>query len=89
MPSPCSACPWERPYAWQAPNLPKSTARADALPQLTAIGDFTRTRDVSILNSGFADVAAFEAGADYFPDKSKDFATISLLIGEVLNHPKY
>ncbi|HJV21467.1 MAG TPA: TolC family protein [Holophagaceae bacterium] len=35
-----------------------TTARADALPQLTAIGDFTRARDVSILNSGFADVAA-------------------------------
>ncbi len=35
-----------------------TTARADALPQLTAIGDFTRTRDVSILNSGFADSAA-------------------------------
>lgn len=35
-----------------------TTARADALPQLTAIGDFTRARDVSILNSGFADTAA-------------------------------
>ncbi len=35
-----------------------TTARADALPQLTAIGDFTRARDVSILNSGFADSAA-------------------------------
>jgi outer membrane protein len=35
-----------------------TTARADALPQITAIGDFTRARDVSILNSGFADSAA-------------------------------
>ena len=35
-----------------------TSTRADALPQLTAIGDFTRTRDVSILNSGFADSAA-------------------------------
>lgn len=31
-------------------------------------------------------VAAFEAGADYFLDKSKDFATIPRLIGELLNH---
>lgn len=30
-------------------------------------------------------VAAFEAGADYFLDKSKDFATIPRLIGELLN----
>src|ERR1700682_2036093 len=30
-------------------------------------------------------VAAFEAGADYFLDKSKDFATIPPLIGELLN----
>jgi len=29
-------------------------------------------------------VAAFEAGADYFLDKSKDFATIPRLIGELL-----
>lgn len=35
-----------------------TTTRADALPQLTLIGDFTRARDVSILNSGFADSAA-------------------------------
>jgi len=28
---------------------------------------------------------AFEAGADYFLDKSKDFATIPRLIGELLN----
>lgn len=34
-----------------------TTTRADALPQLTLIGDFTRVRDVSILNSGFADSA--------------------------------
>ncbi len=33
-------------------------------------------------------VAAFEAGADYFLDKSKDFATIPRLIGELLNGPK-
>ncbi|HJW08454.1 MAG TPA: TolC family protein, partial [Holophagaceae bacterium] len=32
-----------------------TATRADALPQLTAIGDFTRVRDVSILNSGFGD----------------------------------
>ena len=31
-------------------------------------------------------VAAFEAGADYFLDKSKDFATIPRLIGDLLNH---
>jgi len=31
-------------------------------------------------------VAAFEAGADYFLDKSKDFATIPRLIGELLNN---
>jgi DNA-binding response OmpR family regulator len=30
-------------------------------------------------------VAAFEAGADYFLDKSKDFATIPRLIGELLH----
>ena len=30
-------------------------------------------------------VAAFEAGADYFLDKSKDFATIPKLIGELLS----
>ena len=30
-------------------------------------------------------VAAFEAGADYFLDKSKDFATIPRLIGELLD----
>ncbi len=35
-----------------------TSTRADALPQLTMIGDFTRARDVSILNSGFADIAA-------------------------------
>ena len=35
-----------------------TTTRADALPQLTVVGDFTRVRDVSILNSGFADSAA-------------------------------
>lgn len=35
-----------------------TSTRADALPQLTLIGDFTRAREVSILNSGFADSAA-------------------------------
>jgi DNA-binding response OmpR family regulator len=30
-------------------------------------------------------VAAFEAGADYFLDKSKDFSTIPRLIGELLD----
>ncbi len=35
-----------------------TTTRADALPQLTLVGDFTRARDVSILSSGFADSAA-------------------------------
>ncbi|HXN16344.1 MAG TPA: response regulator, partial [Usitatibacter sp.] len=30
-------------------------------------------------------VAAFEAGADYFLDKSKDFGTIPRLIGELLS----
>lgn len=34
-----------------------TTTRADALPQLTLMGDFTRMRDVSMLNSGFADLA--------------------------------
>lgn len=34
------------------------TTRADALPQLNALGDFTRARDVSILNSQFGDSAA-------------------------------
>ena len=33
-------------------------------------------------------VAAFEAGADYFLDKSKDFATIPRLVGELLNTKK-
>ena len=33
-------------------------------------------------------VAAFEAGADYFLDKSKDFATIPRLIGELLSNRK-
>ena len=31
-----------------------TSTRADALPQLTLIGDFTRVRDVSLLNSSFA-----------------------------------
>lgn len=35
-----------------------TTVRADALPQLTLVNDFTRVRDVSILNSGFGDSAA-------------------------------
>jgi multidrug efflux system outer membrane protein len=34
-----------------------TSTRADALPQLTLVGDFTRLRDVSMLNSGFADLA--------------------------------
>jgi outer membrane protein TolC len=34
-----------------------TTTRADALPQLTLMGDFTRMRDVSMLNSSFADLA--------------------------------
>lgn len=35
-----------------------TTARADAFPQLTLTQDFTRTRDVSALNSGLGDFAA-------------------------------
>ena len=35
-----------------------TSTRADALPQISLIGDFTRVRDVSILNSGFGDSAA-------------------------------
>jgi len=34
-----------------------TSTRADALPQVTLVGDFTRTRDVSMLNSSFADLA--------------------------------
>jgi outer membrane protein len=34
-----------------------TSTRADALPQLTLMGDFTRMRDISLLNSGFADFA--------------------------------
>ena len=34
-----------------------TTTRADALPQITLVGDFTRTRDVSMLNSSFAEFA--------------------------------
>ena len=34
-----------------------TTTRADALPQLTLMSDFTRMRDVSMLNSSFADLA--------------------------------
>ena len=34
-----------------------TTTRADALPQLTLSGDFTRVRDVSMLSSSFADLA--------------------------------
>lgn len=34
------------------------TVKADALPQVTIMGDFTRVRDVSILNSGFGDSMA-------------------------------
>ncbi len=34
-----------------------TSTRADALPQLTLVGDFTRMRDVSMLNSSFADLA--------------------------------
>ena len=35
-----------------------TATRADALPQLSAIADFTRLRDVSILNSNFGERAA-------------------------------
>ena len=35
-----------------------TSTRADALPQLTLVGDFTRVRDVSLLNSSFASSAA-------------------------------
>ncbi len=35
-----------------------TSTRADALPQLTLVGDFTRVRDVSLLNSSFATSAA-------------------------------
>ncbi len=35
-----------------------TSTRADALPQLTVVGDFTRVRDVSLLNSSFASEAA-------------------------------
>jgi outer membrane protein TolC len=35
-----------------------TSTRADALPQLTIVGDFTRVRDVSLLNSNFAGSAA-------------------------------
>lgn len=35
-----------------------TSTRADALPQIALVGDFTRVRDVSILNSGFGDSAA-------------------------------
>jgi outer membrane protein len=35
-----------------------TSTRADALPQLTLVGDFTRIRDVSLLNSSFASSAA-------------------------------
>jgi outer membrane protein TolC len=35
-----------------------TAVRADALPQVTLVGDFTRARDVSILNSGFGETAA-------------------------------
>jgi outer membrane protein TolC len=34
-----------------------TSTRADALPQLTLVGDFTRVRDVSMLSSSFADLA--------------------------------
>lgn len=34
-----------------------TSTRADALPQVTIINDFTRVRDVSLLNSGFGDLA--------------------------------
>jgi outer membrane protein TolC len=34
-----------------------TTTKADALPQVTLINDFTRVRDVSILNSGIGDMA--------------------------------
>ena len=35
-----------------------TSVRADALPQVSMFNDFTRVRDVSILNSGFGDSAA-------------------------------
>jgi outer membrane protein TolC len=35
-----------------------TATRADALPQLTLVSDFTRVRDVSLLNSSFASSAA-------------------------------
>ena len=35
-----------------------TSVRADALPQVTMLNDFTRVRDVSILNSGFGESAA-------------------------------
>jgi outer membrane protein TolC len=34
-----------------------TSTRADALPQVTLVGDFTRMRDISMLNSNFADLA--------------------------------
>ena len=34
-----------------------TSTRADALPQVTLVNDFTRVRDVSILNSGFGAIA--------------------------------
>jgi len=34
-----------------------TSVRADALPQITLVNDFTRIRDVSILNSGFGELA--------------------------------
>lgn len=42
-----------------------TSTRADALPQVTLVGDFSRVRDVSILNSGFGEAAAgFGLNAD-------------------------
>ncbi len=39
-----------------------TSTRADALPQFTLIGDFTRTRDVSMLNSGIGGIfSVFDA----------------------------
>jgi len=35
-----------------------TATRADALPQITLLGDFTRLRDVSILNSSFGETAS-------------------------------
>jgi len=62
-----------------------TTVRADALPQLTVIGDFTRMKDVSLLNSGMA-----ESFSKLIPDANSLVSTRNLYTTQInANQPLY